>query len=232
MKKIKDWFYYRVICFLRINKFTSFYSSHSQFGEDMVLRGLIGNKRKGFYIDIGAPHPIYYSNTYHFHLKGWRGINIDALPGSMETFNDLRPNDINVEACMSDQDGQKVNFYEFSKPALNSFDKEYADSMESNGEKIVRTHKLETKTLATILKEHQIKQNNIDFLTIDIEGIDEIVLKSINFTEFRPNYIVFESHDFNFYNIHENEMISYLKQNNYEITAKAGPSLILKDLNL
>ncbi len=49
---------------------------------------------KGFYVDIGAHHPFRYSNTQFFYEKGWRGINIDATPGSMDRFKDFRPEDI------------------------------------------------------------------------------------------------------------------------------------------
>ena len=52
-------------------------------GEDMVLRRLLGVRRAGFYVDVGVFYPIFMSNTYGFYRRGWRGMNIDARPGSM-----------------------------------------------------------------------------------------------------------------------------------------------------
>ena len=44
---------------------------YSQNGEDLILNRLFENKEKGFFIDVGAHHPIRFSNTYLFYKKGW-----------------------------------------------------------------------------------------------------------------------------------------------------------------
>ena len=71
--------------------------SYSQDGEDMVLRKIFKNQKMGFYVDIGAHHPKRFSNTHLLYKKGWKGINIDATPGSMKLFNQLCPRDTNLE---------------------------------------------------------------------------------------------------------------------------------------
>ena len=96
--------------------------SYSQEGEDMILRRLFENQTKGFYVDVGAHHPIRFSNTYFFYKKGWRGINIDAMPGSMKLFNKIRPRDINIEKAISDKK-EVLTYYVFNDPALNGFSK-------------------------------------------------------------------------------------------------------------
>jgi len=63
--------------------------SYSQEGEDMILRRLFEKQNTGFYVDVGAHHPKRFSNTFFFYKKGWRGINIDAMPNSMSLFNKL-----------------------------------------------------------------------------------------------------------------------------------------------
>ena len=212
---------------LRLNHYPSFYSSHSQFGEDMMLRSLIGDKKDGFYIDIGAHHPYYYSNTYHFYLKGWKGLNIDANPGSMKVFKELRPNDINLEACIAPESGKNVTFYAFEKPALNTFDDDYAKLMQKRGEKLVRTHSVVTQTLEDILKEHNLENKEIDFLSIDIEGVDEIVLKSLDYNKVKPKVIAFEDHHFNIEQGSTNSMLDFLKGHGYHLKSWSGPSLIV-----
>ena len=79
---------------------------YSQFGEDVVLRVLVGDlKKPGFYVDVGAYHPKHLSNTYYFYKKGWRGINIDPNPKSIKLFNLLRPSDINLNVAIADGGG-------------------------------------------------------------------------------------------------------------------------------
>lgn len=94
--------------------------SWSQEGEDLVLRRIFCEKSNGFYVDVGAHHPKRFSNTYHFYQLGWSGINIDAMPGSMNLFKKWRPRDINIEVGISKQKGV-LDYYVFNEPALNGF---------------------------------------------------------------------------------------------------------------
>ena len=63
----------------------------------MILIRIFSNKSHGFFIDVGAHHPKRLSNTYYFYKRGWRGVNIDAMPGSMREFSKFRKRDINLE---------------------------------------------------------------------------------------------------------------------------------------
>ena len=96
--------------------------SYSQEGEDLILKRLFDGQKKGLYVDVGAHHPKRFSNTYLFYKMGWRGINIDAMPGSMEKFKEVRPEDINIEAAISDKD-ELLTYYIFNESALNTFSK-------------------------------------------------------------------------------------------------------------
>src|SRR5688500_16965318 len=74
----------------------SYAPSFSSAAEDMILRHLLGSdKMDGFYVDVGAFHPTLFSNTYFFYLNGWRGINLEARPGSKQLFDKVRPRDVN-----------------------------------------------------------------------------------------------------------------------------------------
>jgi hypothetical protein len=75
--------------------------SYSQEGEDMLLERFLEHRHSGFYVDVGAHHPRRFSNTYRLYRRGWRGLNIDANPGSMALFRHVRPRDINIEAAVS-----------------------------------------------------------------------------------------------------------------------------------
>ena len=227
MKTLKEMIRLKIWAPYRINKHASYYSSHSQFGEDMVLRSIL-NQNVGTYIDIGAHHPVYYSNTYHFYLKGWRGLNIDAIPGSMKIFNQIRSKDKNIEACLSDKDNQDMVFYEFSQPAYNTIDQSMAEEALKKGQDIKQKHTLKTKTLTTILKEQGFANKEIDFLNIDIEGVDEIILKSNDWNIFKPKVIAFEDHNFDLHDLSKSSTLLYLEEQGYKFEAKCGPTIIVK----
>src|SRR5436190_18531451 len=77
-------------------------SSFSQEGEDMLLRREFERQASGFYVDVGAHDPHRFSNTHYFYKCGWRGINIEARPGSSRLFKRWRPRDISLEIPISD----------------------------------------------------------------------------------------------------------------------------------
>ena len=214
---------------LKANLYPSFYHSHSQFGEDMVVRFLTNDIKKGFYIDIGAHHPVYYSNTHHFYCKGWQGINIDAAPSSMDIFQVLRPRDINLELLLYPEKQEKtVDFYIFDQGAYNTFDQEMADKALSLGVKLVEKKPLKTSTLEELLDLYLPKGTDINFMSLDIEGMDEELLMSHNWEIYKPKILVFEKHNISLKEIENLEIIDFLGKYGYEIVAKCGPSIIMK----
>jgi len=155
--------------------------SYSQEGEDMILRRLFDKQQTGFYVDVGAHHPMRFSNTYFFYKKGWEGINIDAMPGCMKLFNKMRHRDINIEKPISNKK-QVLTYYAFNEPALNGFSKELSqERAEKDNYFIEFTKDIETSTLEEVLNINLPKDKEIDFLSIDVEGLDFMVLKSNNF---------------------------------------------------
>jgi FkbM family methyltransferase len=171
-----------------------FYSeSYSQEGEDMILRRIFEERRGGFYVDVGAHHPTRYSNTYLFYKwLGWRGINIDALPGSMALFRRLRPEDINLEVAISDEPGT-FTYYEFDEPALNGLSPELSRERAAAGTaELIAQTPVRTRTLAEVLAEHLPAGREIDFLSVDVEGLDLEVLRSSDWSRYRPAVVLVE----------------------------------------
>jgi Methyltransferase FkbM domain len=210
----------------RLNQSPNIY--YSQEGEDILLQRFLDFKTSGFYIDIGAHHPMRFSNTYLFYSLGWTGVNIDAMPGSMDLFNELRPRDINLEIPVSEK-RQIMTYYVFNEPALNTFSKVEAQKKDGLREyKIVKTIQLETLPLSEILDKHLPNFTGIDFLTIDVEGIDLQVLKSNNWDKYQPSFILIESLDNIMENISKSEIYLYLKGLNYEFVAKTLNTMFFK----
>jgi FkbM family methyltransferase len=172
--------------------------SYSQEGEDRVLAALLLKIRggtdisDGFYVDVGAHHPFRYSNTCFFYKRGWRGINIDAMPGSMAEFRKQRPRDINVESGIGKQVGTS-KFYVFNVPALNTFDEALARARCNDVWRVTQTLDVPIAPLSEILKQHLPKERTIDFLTVDVEGFDLNVLQSNDWKHYRPSVVLVET---------------------------------------
>lgn len=213
---------------LKANYHPSFNLSHSQFGEDMLLRFLTKDITNGFYVDIGAHHPVYISNTYHFYCKGWRGINIDAAPGSMNIFKTLRPKDINLEACIAPQGSPETKFFIFEQPAFNTCNTDMAQKAISQGVKLVKEVKLPAISVSDIFDSYLPKDTSIDLMNIDIEGLDEQILMSNDWNRYQPKILVFEKHSVNIEDVPSLPIMKYLTQFGYELVAKLGPSLVLQ----
>lgn len=167
--------------------------SYAQHGEDLLLESLFhGKKEAGFYIDIGAHHPHRFSNTLLFYKKGWRGMNIDAMPGSMKPFRLFRRRDINLEVGVGAQTSS-LKFYAFEEPAYNTFSEHLVNDPEFlKRVPLKAVHEVPVFTLAALLDKHLPENTPISFLSIDAEGFDLDVLKSNNWQKYRPLYILVE----------------------------------------
>lgn len=212
---------------LRPNRHSSFYTSHSQFGEDMAVRALLEDCGRGFYVDAGAHHPVYYSNTYHFYRRGWRGINIEAQPGALQAFQVLRPRDINIQAALAARSGEELNFYIFAHSALNTCNPHAAEQAQSQGEKLLETISLKSRTLAEILDQHLPQGQRIDLLSMDIEGQDEEILLAHDWRRFPARVVIFEAQEQKLESASELPVVRHLQGLGYRLAAATGPSLIM-----
>ena len=195
--------------------------SYSQEGEDIILRRILGEKKTvGFYVDVGAHHPKRFSNTYHFYKKGWRGINIDAMPGSMKLFRKIRSRDINLEIAISNKK-QTLIYYCFNDPALNGFSKTLSIERNKKKEyKIIDEIKIKTLTLAEVLDDYLPSDTTIDFLSVDVEGLDFQVLTSNDWTKYRPNVVLVEDLYLFFDNPDNSKIYKLLIGKGYHLVAK------------
>lgn len=200
--------------------------SYSQEGEDMILRRIFDGKSNGFYVDVGAHHPKRFSNTYYFYKAGWRGINIDAMPGSMVSFNKTRPRDINLDIPVMRQNN-KLTYYQFNEPALNGFCKDLSDTRDGlNNYKIIGTIDIEGNQLSEILDKHMPINTEIDFLSVDVEGLDLDVLESNDWSRYRPKVVLVEILESSLFTIQHNPIYMFINNNRYKIYAKTENTVI------
>jgi FkbM family methyltransferase len=213
---------------LRADRHASYYLSHSQFGEDMIARALLEDAPRGTYVDVGAHHPVYYSNTYHFYRRGWSGVNIDAAPGTRELFEALRPRDVNVEACVGPAEGQRVELFVFDRPALNTVDPRRAEQLQrEHGARIVRRVEMRTVTLARLLERH-LAGKTIDLMSIDLEGLDERIVAGHDWGRWRPRVLIVERQGIDLDRIGADPLARHLSESaGYRVRGVAGASVVM-----
>jgi len=165
--------------------------SYAQEGEDLILAQIFAGQARGFYVDVGAHHPQRFSNSYRLYRLGWRGINIDATPGSMALFWRLRPRDINLELAVAERPGE-LPLYRFTEPALNTLDAGLARARAAAGALPLPPSAVAALPLATILARHLPPGQPIDLLSVDVEGLDVAVLRSNDWSRFRPRCVLVE----------------------------------------
>jgi len=219
---------------LRVLDYLRFQKSYSQDGEDMVMRALFEHLPKGyrgFFVDVGAHHPVRFSNTYHFYKKGWRGINIDATPGSMRPFGWVRRRDINLELGIGPTPGS-LTFFCFDEPALNTLSEEVALERASGGRyRIIEKVEVPVLPLREVLQKHMPPGTPIDFISVDVEGLDEMVLRSNDWQVFRPIFVLAEDTRFdpNEGKAQSSGVYAFLREQGYQLVAKTPRTLIFKD---
>lgn len=159
--------------------------SYSQAGEDRCYGFLFAqlNINKPSYLELGVCKPILGSNTYRFYKHGGRGILIEADSTLISEIRSKRPLDVILNIGVSTTNSNEADFYVFDVEGYNTFSKEEALNREkSSSSKIVRTDKVLLKSVNNIIKENF--DTYPDFLSIDIEGLDFEVLKSLDFEKF------------------------------------------------
>jgi FkbM family methyltransferase len=193
---------------------------YGQDGEDLILDRLLERQAEGFYVDVGAHHPVRFSNTYLFYKRGWRGINIDAMPGSMKKFEHARPRDINIECGVAGSAG-KLMYYRFNESALNTFDAAEVQIKNKPPYQLLDTVEVAVERLDALLARHLPAGQQIDFLSVDVEGKDEEVLRSSDWQRYRPRFILAETLRTDMLNLGACPVVQFLQSVGYKPVAKA-----------
>jgi FkbM family methyltransferase len=195
--------------------------SFSQVGEDRIVRFLFHaiEVEHPSYIDIGAHHPFFISNTALLHLGGSRGINVEPDQRGIELFHKHRPGDVNLGVGVADRAGE-MTYYRMTEPALSSFSKEAAEAaeIESRGEyKIDSVITVPVRTVADILTEHWDGECP-DFMSLDVEGLDLQILKTMPSWPDRPSMICVETVTYSGRRRNEKlpEIAAYLRTQEFE----------------
>ncbi|BDQ34342.1 FkbM family methyltransferase [Pseudodesulfovibrio portus] len=174
--------------------------TYSQNYEDIILDRFFRHKETGFYIDVGAHDPYDISVTRKFYERGWRGVNIEPLPACIKKFEQARPGDVNLQMAVAEGKGERI-FHQlegalptgYDASALSTFDEALARRLCVEYGLVTNKIMVQVDSLKNICKSHVPEGQGIDFLKVDTEGHEEIVLKSADFNRYRPVVLVVEA---------------------------------------
>lgn len=206
-------------------------TTFSQFGEDLIVANifsLLGVSTPS-YLDVGAHHPLHVSNTALLYSRGSRGINVEANPDLIDSFRELRPEDITLNIGVGPISG-RLEFYRIDAfSGRNTFNKKVAEAfvLEHPQFAISDILQVDVLPLDEIVRIHN-KGIYPQFLSIDVEGLDFEVLRAANFALSKPIVICVEaisgadSDD-------SLRLLNLLRKRDYELYTRTIGNLILVD---
>lgn len=224
MNKIKA-----IINVLRRRKTDGINISYSQCGEDLIINYVFGLRGiyQPTYLDIGAFNPVFISNTALFYKKGCRGINVEANPNLIHSFFKHRPKDVNLNVGVGTPG--KLDFYILSDATLSSFSKVEVDAIINQGKaKLQEVVQVEILDINELLRRYN-NGEPVDFLSLDVEGLDEQILHSLDFEKYAPKVICVEAAEYSPIGAgaRRDTMIKYLVSKNYYEYANTNLNAIM-----
>lgn len=213
------------------------FESFSQSGEDAVIRHVLSDMRCKLseisYLDLGANHAKFLSNTYAFYCYGARGVLVEANPHLIDELRQHRSEDIILNRCISDKNDELVTFYIMNGDGLSTMDYEAAVAFTEENPmiKIERTETVKTITVNDIINEY-FSGKAPEILNVDIEGMELEVLGMIDFDSFRPLIIICEMIEYkSTFGIPEKngEILRFMEEHGYSEYAFTGINSIFID---
>tara|TARA_R110000823_G_scaffold290583_3_gene408862 strand:+ start:12542 stop:13195 length:654 start_codon:yes stop_codon:yes gene_type:complete len=203
----------------------TYYSKNHTKGQDKFLNErYFKDKKNGFFVDVGAHDGLNGNNSCFFERSlGWDGICVEPLPTIYKQLTQNRKS-INIEGAIDIVNGEtsfisNSGYTEMLSGIEKYYGKRHFDRRDDEITKkggTTNVIKVKTFTLESIFEDNNVK--HIDYLSIDVEGGEFVVIKSIDFTKVFIDIIGFEDN----YPDLSVPIVEYLENNNYEFIEKVG----------
>ncbi len=196
--------------------------SYAQVGEDLVLWHIaydVLGIQNPTYMDIGAHHPVLNNNTFLFYERGSRGVLVEPNPALHGLLSSVRPRDTLLRAGIGPTRQSAADFYIIGGSEdgqLNTFSRDEAEQLVTRSQghyRIDRVIKVPLLNINDVMREQWNAAPNV--LSIDTEGFDLPILRSLDFKRFRPDVIVAETLELGGRRL-ETEILQFMAQQGYE----------------
>lgn len=210
------------------------YNTYSQAGEDAILAFLFADKKmsKVSYLDIGTNTPDYCNNTYLLYKKGHRGVCVEADKTLIPIIKEVRADDKIINAGVAVSTQLEADFYIFDIKGLNTFDKKEVEKRQASGTfHVMQVVKVPLISINDIIKDYF--ESYPDFISIDIEGLDLEVLKSLDFNKYPVPVICVETCEFSENHVRpkDNSISDFILSKGYVVYADTYINTIFVDKN-
>ena len=210
-------------------------ATFAQCGEDIIVSAIIfahltKTRRPWesvFYIEIGANHPISTSNTYLLYQRyGGSGVLVEPNPDLHGAISTVRPRDTLVAAAVLPEPKSDARLYIGNAHELSSLSSEHIESFgKFDGAGGIRVH-LDVAAIGIndLLKQYA-GDRDIDFLSIDCEGLDYDLVQAMDLELYRPLVIQCEPSE---HALPGNtaKLIELLESRSYRLVARTDVNLI------
>lgn len=209
-------------------------TSYSQYGEDLICSNIFQflKIQNPTYIDIGANHPIMGNNTYYFYKNGSRGILIEPNPAMYKLLTTKRNGDKVLNCGIGVTTTREADFYMIDNGEIgwDTFSKDDAENAEkvSNGKhKITKIIKIPLVNINEVFQKY-LNGKAPDLCSIDVEGFEMPILKSINFHRFRPVVFCIETVMYDSFDSSDS-IIRFMRSKNYTMRGRNIVNLVFVD---
>lgn len=168
--------------------------SFAQQGEDLVIKQMFASLgiSNATYLDVGAYDPVKDSNTYLFYALGSHGVLVEPNPAYAAKLRKARPRDVVLEEGIGINGETSADYYEFAEDEDNTFSKEQADKVVRLGMPIKSVVKMPMASVDDVIAAN-FGGGAPSLLSIDTEGLDLAILKTLDFHRFRPPVVCVET---------------------------------------
>lgn len=184
-------------------------NSYSQSGEDLLLWEYFGARPEGFFVEVGANHPTQGSQTWLFEQHGWKGILVEPIARNCEILRQQRPGSRVFQCALGapEQRGRAQLSVAAGNDGLSGL-------QANDGVVVDRMEEVEVRTLDEILAEAG--NPRLDFVSIDVEGLELQVLRGFDLARHRPDVLLIEDW------LHRLDVHRHLARHGYRVVKRTG----------
>jgi len=191
--------------------------SNSQLFQDLFVLFILKGKKNGKYLEFGATNGVELSNTFtlekHF---AWEGVLAEPSPQWTKSLKENRPKNNIINKCIYSETDKNINFFVSDIGVLSTIEEfKNSDISSMPGNTKARNEKGYNIPISTISLNdvfiNYFDGQKIDYMSIDTEGSELLILESFDFNKFGPKIITVE-HNFT---PAQEKLNALFKKNNY-----------------
>ena len=171
---------------------------YSQNNEEKFILDYFQHQAHGYLLDIGANDGQTLSNSFALIKKGWSALLVEPAPTAFKKLKELHADNSKVQCidvAVSNVDGSLTFFSSGTHlgngdtDLLSTLKREELEKWKSSGEKFEAINVMSV-SFRNLMAMSDFK--SFDFITIDAEGVDLLILMQMDLTDLGCNMIIVE----------------------------------------